>query len=78
MKLSERQLEILAAFEHTGSFSEAARYLGISRQRVCQVVTGYKSGKLKGHTPDYYKDTGCPDGLYPSCLNCPEEFCRFP
>ena len=24
-----------------------------------------------------YADTGCPDGLYPSCLNCPLSRCRY-
>jgi hypothetical protein len=26
---------------------------------------------------DSYRDTGCPDGALPSCLNCPLPACRY-
>jgi len=74
--LTGRQWRIIHSFERTGNMSETARYLGISRVRVHQVISGYKSGKLKGHCPVYYKDRGCPDGEYPSCQDCPLEKCK--
>ena len=28
-------------------------------------------------TDEMLRDTGCPDGVHPSCLNCPLARCRF-
>jgi len=75
--LTERQLEILTSFGHTGSCSETGRCLRISRQRVSWIVVRYKSRKLKGDMSDYYSDRGCPDGEYPSCLGCPLSRCKY-
>lgn len=77
MGLTERQFEILKAFERTGSFSEAGRSLGLSRQRVHKFIKDYRSGKIKGSIADYSTDKGCPDGEHPSCLSCPLEKCKY-
>lgn len=72
---TERQEEILEAFNRLGSQVEAARELGISRNRVYQIVRDRdKSPKF---VPSYYQDTGCPDGRHKSCLNCLLEECRY-
>lgn len=71
--MTDRQRAILQAVERTGNQSEVAAYFGISRQRVNQVV----KARHKGYgMPVYYKDLGCPDGSYPSCLRCPLVRCK--
>ena len=70
--------------------SEVAREMGISRQRVSYIkrrldIT-YPDTKLSENVrrvkmdyPDHlnFEDTGCLDGRYPSCLNCPLPECRY-
>ena len=75
--ITEREQEIMQSFLSTGSTSETAQYLGISRQRVHQVVKDYRSKSKKDFTPSYYRDCGCEDKEYPSCLNCPLKKCKY-
>jgi hypothetical protein len=77
MKLTERKQRIINVFSTTGSLSKTGRALGISRQYVYLIVSAYKKGLLKYHVSPGYKDTGCLDGQYPSCLNCPLARCKY-
>ncbi len=33
--------------------------------------------RITNEEPYYGRDTGCPDGKLPSCLNCPLDRCRY-
>lgn len=69
--------EIVEAYRIAGSYALAGRTLGISRQRVHKAVKRHGEGKCKDTTPDYYHDTGCPDGSIPLCTECPLEHCKY-
>ncbi len=80
-RLSQQSIEILSALRYD-SQSEVARRYNVSRQLVNRLKMRYlpnvvrvdfSSGRLEYRE---YKDTGCLDGAYPSCLNCPLGECR--
>lgn len=74
MKTTDRQSQILELKEYMG-VSGIARELGITKQRVYQVLKACR--KTHKESKEIYKDTGCPDKLYSSCLNCPLDKCRL-
>ncbi len=49
LPLTKRQAEIFDAVRLHGTHSEAARYLGISRQWVSRVIARCR---MKGHSPE--------------------------
>ncbi len=81
MSISQRSQDILAELElGDKSQSEVARNFSVSRQWINSLklrhgilVAKPSISKLEGWE---LKDTGCPDGTYPSCLKCPLEICR--
>ena len=79
MPISQRSREILAELSNK-SQSEVARIFGVSRQWVNSLKRrhGDITDKVStaGQQDWELKDTGCLDGTYPACLNCPLKICR--
>jgi len=77
--ISQRSRDILAELDYK-SENEVARIFGVSRQWVNNLK--HRHGNIidkigtAGQQDWEFKDTGCLDGTYPSCLNCPLEICR--
>jgi len=70
--------EIIASFGRTGNMAETARFTGVTRQRVHQIISDWRSGRIKkAAVPEHFTDTGCPDGSIPSCLECPLPACLY-
>jgi len=75
MKGTDRQVEILETFQSTGDMDETAHILNIAKEWVRRVVKHAETGSLAYEYS--HKDTGCPDGEYPVCLECPLEKCKY-
>ena len=78
-RLTQRSRDILAELSYNTQ-SKTARIHGVSRQWVNYLKQNYEELIDKAHEVGQQKweleDTGCEDGTYPSCLNCPLEVCR--
>ena len=77
--ISQRSRDILAGLSDN-SQSKIARTFGVSRQWVNSLKRRHGEIIDEVHTAGQQdwelKDTGCLDGTYSSCLNCPLEECR--
>lgn len=84
-KLTDRQRQVIRLLQYN-SGSKVAEMLGVSRQYVSWIKLEWESTEDKdkimrtsfdGLESWEVEDVGCPDGEYPSCLNCPLVKCKY-